>query len=65
VAVEFGGEEPMKQRMRTSLTRVKAKLEDLHKSYAEFVAPLELVEPDEEELNNVREYLAWAEERLR
>jgi hypothetical protein len=48
--------------MRTSLRRVKAKLTDLYKSYAEFVAPVELIEPDEEELERVREYLAWAEE---
>jgi hypothetical protein len=64
MAAEFGGEDPMKQQMRTSLTRVKAKLDDLYTSYAESVAPLELIEPDEVELEQVREYLAWAEERL-
>ena len=50
VAVEFDGEDPAIPELRHVLTHSREKLIDLHKETQRYTGPLQLVEPDEEEL---------------
>ena len=63
IAERFGGEDPAKLRLRVTLEQTKAKLQAVHAGYGDFVQPFALPEPEEEDLEKVREVVQRAAER--
>ena len=60
IAEEFGGEDPAKRPFRVTLEQTKAKLQAVHAGYSEFIRPFDLPEPEEDDLEKVREVVQRA-----
>ena len=63
IGEEIGGEDVARPRLQVTLEQTKAKLRELHAGYSDFIQPFALPEPEEADLEKVREIVRRAEER--
>ena len=63
IAAEFDGEDPARPRERQALSEGKEKLKELHQQVKEYVGPFDLLGPDEEEMEQMREAIRRVGER--
>ena len=63
IAAQFGGEDPLRPRMRALLVEAKAEVEHVNEVLAVMDAAVELVEPDDDSVADLRELVERAANR--